>query len=343
MANPDLPRLGISLGDPAGIGPEVVAKALADPAVRRLARFAVFGLARRAWADAAGLPLDFVSQVTGLDEWDGRAGDVALIVPPGIEGAEIPRGRPTAESGRAAVQFILAAVEAARAGRTDGIVTAPISKEAVHLAGYPWPGHTELLAEKFGAAEVAMMFAGGPFRVVLVTIHLALVEAIRSLTVKRILSAMRLADDALKRFFGIALPRLGVLGLNPHAGEAGRFGHEEREIIGPAIEEAKTAGICAFGPLPPDTAFHQAARGKFDLLVAMYHDQGLIALKTVAFDSSVNITLGLPTIRTSPDHGTAFDIAGRGIANPESMKQAIRLAVEMIRRGRAAARTAGRG
>ena len=332
MANPDLPRLGISLGDPAGIGPEVVAKALSDPAIRRLARFAVFGLPRDAWTASAGVPLDFLSGTCDLEEWDGRTEDVTLVVPSGIEGTEVPRGRATAESGRAAVNFLLAAVDATRAGRTDGLVTAPISKEAVHLAGYPWPGHTELLAEKFGASEVAMMFAGGPFRVVLVTIHLALLEAIRALTVKRILSAMRLANDALKRFFGIAVPRLGVLGLNPHAGEAGRFGHEEREIIAPAVEEAKAAGICAFGPLAPDTAFHQAAQGKFDLLVAMYHDQGLIALKTVAFDSSVNITLGLPTVRTSPDHGTAYDIAGRGEANPESTKQAIRLAVEMIRR-----------
>jgi len=340
MAKSDLPRLGISLGDPAGIGPEVVAKALADPSVRRLARFAVFGLARDQWAALAGVPLDFLSRTCALEEWDGRVEGVGLVVPSGIEAAEIPRGRPTAESGRAAVRFILAAIDAVRAGRTDGLVTGPISKEAVHLAGHPWPGHTELLAEKFAAPEVAMMFAsagccaGGPFRVVLVTIHLSLLEAIRSLTVKRILSAMRLADDALKRFFGIEVPRLGVLGLNPHAGEAGRFGHEEREIIGPAIEEAKAVGICAFGPLPPDTAFHQAAQGKFDLLVAMYHDQGLIPLKTVAFDSSVNITLGLPTVRTSPDHGTAYDIAGRGEANPESTKQAIRLAVEMIRRGR---------
>ncbi|MGB2614743.1 MAG: 4-hydroxythreonine-4-phosphate dehydrogenase PdxA, partial [Phycisphaerae bacterium] len=238
--------------------------------------------------------------------------------------------------GEASIRFILAAVETARAGRLDGIVTAPISKEAIALAGYAWPGHTELLAEKFGAREVAMLFAGGPFRVVLATIHLALVEAIRALSTKLIVGKMRLADDALKRFFGIAVPRLGVLGLNPHAGEAGRFGHEEREIIGPAVEEAKAAGICAFGPLAPDTAFCQASRGKFDCLVALYHDQGLIPLKTVAFDSSVNITLGLPTIRTSPDHGTAYDIAGRGEANPESMKQAIRLASEMIDRARKA-------
>ena len=336
MAKQELPRLGITLGDPAGIGPEVALKALADKAVRGLAHFAVFGPPADAWARLAGAAPDFLSSQCALEEWDGRVEGVRLVVVPGAEAESAPRGRATAAGGEASIRFILAAVEAARAGRLDGIVTAPISKEAIALAGYPWPGHTELLAEKFGAREVAMLFAGGPFRVVLATIHLALVEAIRALSAKLIVGKMRLADDALKRFFGIAVPRLGVLGLNPHAGEAGRFGHEEREIIGPAIEEAKAAGICAFGPLAPDTAFYQASRGKFDCLVALYHDQGLIALKTVAFDSSVNITLGLPTIRTSPDHGTAYDIAGRGEANPESMKQAVRLASGMIDRARKA-------
>jgi 4-hydroxythreonine-4-phosphate dehydrogenase len=241
---------------------------------------------------------------------------------------------PSAEGGAASIRYVLAAVEAAKRGWIDAIVTGPISKEAVQMAGYPWPGHTELLAHEFKAARVAMMFAGGPLRVVLVTIHVALAEAIRLLTAEKILAVMRLADEALKVRFGLDLPRLGVCGLNPHAGEAGRFGHEEREIIAPAIEQAKAEGICAFGPLPPDTAFHQALRGKYDLVVAMYHDQGLIALKTVAFEESVNITLGLPIVRTSVDHGTAYDIAGRGEADPSSMKQAIRLAVEMVTRGR---------
>ena len=197
------------------------------------------------------------------------------------------------------------------------------------MAGYTWPGHTELLAEKFGAPEVAMMFAGGPFRVVLVTIHVALVEAIRSLTRAGILSACRLGALAIKRWFGVEMPRLGVCGLNPHAGEAGRFGHEEREIIGPAVEEANARGIAAFGPVPADTAFHQAMAGRFDLVVAMYHDQGLIPLKLIAFDEAVNVTLGLPIIRTSVGHGTAYDIAGRGIASPRSMIAAIRLAARM--------------
>jgi 4-hydroxythreonine-4-phosphate dehydrogenase len=205
-----------------------------------------------------------------------------------------------------------------------------MSKEAIRLAGYPWPGHTELLAEKFSASQVAMMFAGGPFRVVLVTIHVALAEAIRAITADGIVRTCRLGHEAVRRYFGVAVPRLGVCGLNPHASESGRFGSEEREIIGPAIEQAKAEGICAFGPLPPDTAFYQAARGKFDLVVAMYHDQGLIPIKTVAFEESVNVTLGLPIVRTSVDHGTAYDIAGRGEASPRSLMAAIRLAAEMV-------------
>jgi 4-hydroxythreonine-4-phosphate dehydrogenase len=241
---------------------------------------------------------------------------------------------PSEAGGEASVRFVLAAIEAVRAGRIDAIVTGPISKDAVRQAGYPWPGHTELLAEKFEAPDVAMMFAGGPFRVILVTIHVALAEAIREITVDAILRVMRLGSTALWRQFGIAVPRLGVCGLNPHAGEAGRFGFEEREIIEPAIEQARAEGLCAFGPLPPDTAFYQAMKGKFDLMVAMYHDQGLIPLKTVAFEDSVNITLGLPVVRTSVDHGTAYDIAGRGLASPRSMKAAIRIAVEMVERGR---------
>lgn len=328
-----LPRIGITLGDPAGIGPEVALKALRDPALRELADFAVFGPSFVAWTGLGGAVPSFIRDVREYASWDGRldGGPVLLRLPAADLGA-LPRGRPSPEGGEASVAFILAAVGAARAGHIDAIVTGPISKEAVRMAGYPWPGHTELLAEKFAADEVAMMFAGGAIRTVLVTIHLPLAEAIRSLSSEKILAAMRLADAALKRDFGLELPRLGVCGLNPHAGEAGRFGHEEREIIGPAVEEAKGQGICAFGPLPADTAFQQALQGKYDLVVAMYHDQGLIAVKTVAFEESVNVTLGLPIVRTSVDHGTAYDIAGRGEANPESMKQALRLAAEMVRR-----------
>jgi 4-hydroxythreonine-4-phosphate dehydrogenase len=328
-------RIGLTLGDPAGIGPEVALKALRDDEVRALGRVAVFGPSLVAWTGLGGAVPSFVGEVRPTEAWDGRLRvPVTLLAPAGADLRGLARQRPSAQGGQASIAYVLAAVEAARRGWIDAIVTGPISKEAIHLAGYPWPGHTELLAEKFGAARVAMMFAGGPLRVVLVTIHLALVEAVRALSAERILGAMRLADEALRRHFGLDLPRLGVCGLNPHAGEAGRFGHEEREIIGPAIEQARAEGLCAFGPLAADTAFWQALQGKFDLVVAMYHDQGLIPVKTVAFDRSVNVTLGLPIVRTSVDHGTAYDIAGRGQASPESLKAAIRLAAEMVRRGR---------
>jgi 4-hydroxythreonine-4-phosphate dehydrogenase len=334
MTDTSLPRLGITLGDPAGIGPEVAAKALADEHTARLARFVVFGCPLVKWVELGGKVPSFVTHAHPLAEWDGHNTGVELVYPDAdLQG--LPVGAPSAAGGEAAVRFVLAAVEAAQRGWIDAIVTGPISKEAVRMAGYPWPGHTELLAEKFGTAQVAMMFAGGPFRVILVTIHLALAEAIRQITVERIVKACRLGSEALRRWFGVDVPRVGVCGLNPHASEAGRFGHEEREIIGPAIEQAGAEGIAAFGPLAPDTAFYQAARGRFDLIVAMYHDQGLIPIKTVAFEDSVNITVGLPVIRTSVDHGTAYDIAGRGEANPASLKAAIRMAVEMIRHDRA--------
>ncbi|MCX5656383.1 MAG: 4-hydroxythreonine-4-phosphate dehydrogenase PdxA [Planctomycetota bacterium] len=327
-----LPRIGLTLGDPAGIGPEVAAKALFDESIAGLAKFAVFGYPPLKWMELGGRVPSFITHSHPPEEWDGHMAGVELIHSGGSP--DVKSRVATRAGGEASIRCILAAIEAAKRGWIDAIVTAPISKEAIGMAGYPWPGHTELLAEKFGAPEVAMMFAGGPFRVILVTIHVSLTEAIHSISAERILWACRLGSAALRRWFGIPVPRLGVCGLNPHAGEAGRFGHEEREIIQPAIEQAVQEGIAAFGPLPPDTAFLQAARGRFDLIVAMYHDQGLIPLKTVAFDEAVNMTMGLPTIRTSVDHGTAYDIAGRDAANPGSMKAAIRMAVEMIRHDR---------
>ena len=349
MLTDNRPRLAVTLGDPAGIGPEVAMRALADAGLRSRARIAVFGPPLETWTRLAGQAPTFAVREAPLDDAAGEAaGDstddaanerdrqfegVELLTR-GPDLADLQVGRPSRLSGEAAVRYVLAAVDAARHGRVDGIVTAPISKEAVRAAGYPWPGHTELLAEQFGAAEVAMMFAGGPLRIILVTIHLSLLDAIRSLSVERIVRACRMGSEALRRWFAVPLPRLGVCGLNPHASEAGQFGFEERETIGPAIEEARAAGMCVFGPLPPDTAFHQAMRGRFDLVVAMYHDQGLIPLKTVAMEDSVNITVGLPIVRTSPDHGTAHDIAGRGQADPRSMAAALRLAIEMIERDR---------
>jgi len=301
--------------------------------VRGLAHVAVFGPPAECWAELTGDQPAFLTGSKTQGAWDGQLEGVELVqVEADLDG--LSPGDLSKASGEASIRYVLAAVEAAKRGWIDAIVTGPISKEAIAMAGYPWPGHTELLAEEFSAGEVAMMFAGGPFRVVLVTIHVALAEAIRSITAERIVTVCRLGAEAVRRWFGVDVPRLGVCGLNPHAGEAGRFGHEEREIIEPAIEEANAAGLCAFGPLPPDTAFRQAMQGKFDLVVAMYHDQGLIPIKTVAFEESVNVTLGLPIVRTSVDHGTAYDIAGRGLADPCSMKAAVRLAVEMVRRER---------
>jgi|WetSurMetagenome_2_1015567.scaffolds.fasta_scaffold17035_2 4-phospho-D-threonate 3-dehydrogenase / 4-phospho-D-erythronate 3-dehydrogenase len=334
MSDTSLPRIGITLGDPAGIGPEVAARALMDAATRRLGRLVVFGFPMAQWVRLGGCVPSFVAHQHTPEEWDGRIEGVELITAADVP-ADLPIGVPSAAGGEASIRCILAAIDAAKRGRIDAIATAPISKEAVRMAGHPWPGHTELLAEKLGAPRVAMLFAGGPFRVVLVTIHMSLVEAIRRVTTDRIVEICHIGHEGLRRWFGVEAPRLGVCGLNPHAGEAGQFGHEERQVIEPALAQLRAEGIDAIGPLPPDTAFLQAARGRFDLVVAMYHDQGLIPIKTVAFEDSVNITLGLPTIRTSVDHGTAYDIAGRGQADPRSMMAAIRMASEMYTHGRA--------
>jgi len=335
----DRPRIAITVGDPAGIGPEVTAKALADPAVRESADFVVFG-DRRLWQTSDGRPLaQFDFRTISAGDFVDVLPGITLVEFPDIDTSQIPLGRVTAAGGQAAVAYILAAIDGMKRGLLDGVVTGPIHKEAIKAAGYPWPGHTELFAEKFGGADVAMMFAGGPFRVVLVTIHMSLADVLRSVTVERVLTALRLANSALKRFFGIASPRVAVCGLNPHAGEGGRFGDEESRVIAPAVEQARTEGIDAAGPLPADTVYRAAMQGRYDLVVAMYHDQGLIPIKTVAFEESVNITLGIPAIRTSVDHGTAFDIAGRGVADPASMKSAIRMAVEMHRASRAAERS----
>jgi 4-hydroxythreonine-4-phosphate dehydrogenase len=240
--------------------------------------------------------------------------------------------RPSAASGRASVQYVEKAVDLAQQGAIDAITTAPINKESIALAGYTHPGHTEILAERTGTTKKVMMLAGGPLRVALVTIHVGLAEVPGLLSAEKIFDTIRITNEALVNLFGVARPRIAVCGLNPHAGEGGRFGSEEARLIQPAIERAQAEGVDCSGPHPPDTVFHRAAKGSFDAVVAMYHDQGLIPLKLLAFESGVNITLGLPIIRTSVDHGTAFDIAGQGIANPDSMVEAIKLAACFARR-----------
>ncbi|HSE83956.1 MAG TPA: 4-hydroxythreonine-4-phosphate dehydrogenase PdxA, partial [Thermodesulfobacteriota bacterium] len=249
--------------------------------------------------------------------------------------ADLTPGRATERGGQASLEYIKEAVQFALQGRIDAVVTAPISKESIHLAGSKYPGHTEMLRDLTGASNVAMMFEGGRFRVVLVTIHCALSEVPRLITKDRVLSTIELTNESLIRLFGIKEPKIVVCGLNPHAGEAGAFGNEESLHIVPAIEEARRRGINVTGPLPADTLFYYANQGKWDAVVAMYHDQGLIPFKMLSFDDGVNVTLGLPIIRTSPDHGTAYDIAWKGKANPSSMIAAIKVAVKLVEnRGR---------
>jgi 4-hydroxythreonine-4-phosphate dehydrogenase len=286
------PRIGVTVGDPSGIGPEIAVKAAADPALQPLCEVVLYGP-----ADAAAL----------------RA---------------YPAGRISAEAGRAAYEAIVAAVADARQGTIDAIATAPISKEAFAAAGLPWKGHTDLLAELTGASRVAMMFHSTDLIVVLATVHVPLADVPRELTRERLESVMALAAGELPRF-GVPAPRLALAGLNPHAGEHGVIGREEIDVLEPAVAACRARGVDVRGPFPADTVFTRAVRGEFDAVVACYHDQGLIPIKLLAFGRAVNVTLGLPIIRTSVDHGTAFDIAGCGIADHSSLVEAIRLAARL--------------
>ena len=290
------PRVAITTGDPAGIGPEIAARAAADRRVLDVCEPALFG--------------------------------------PG-DGRSFAPGRLSGEAGRAAYDAILRAVDAAMSGRVDAIATAPINKEALRLAGLPWNGHTDLLAHLTGAPHVAMMFHSEALRVVLATVHIALAEVPRALTSGALQATIDLTARELPRF-GISHPRIAVAGLNPHAGEHGLFGEEERTAIAPAIGACRARGVDVSGPFPADTLFVRARRGEFDVVVACYHDQGLIPVKLVAFGQAVNVTLGLPIIRTSVDHGTAFDIAGKGVADPESMIAAVLLAAKLSAHARSA-------
>jgi len=285
------PRIAITSGDPAGIGPEVAARAAVDPRVTEACEPILFG-------------------------------------PPA--GTVFAAGRLSAEAGRAAYDTIVRAVDAAKAGEVDAIATAPINKEAFKLAGLPWAGHTDLLAHLTKAPHVAMMFHSEALRVVLATVHIPLAEVPRALTQASLEQTIALTARSLP-LFDKAQPRIAVAGLNPHAGEHGLFGLEEQTAIAPAVAACQARGIDVSGPHPGDTVFVRARRGEFDVVVACYHDQGLIPIKLLAFGQAVNVTLGLPIIRTSVDHGTAFDIAGKGIADPQSMIAAVLLAARLAR------------
>lgn len=325
------PVIGITLGDPAGIGPEIIVKALADPQIRLAAKYIIFGMDEqlRYAADLAeiepfwgrcqhekfGSDYPFKVIVADYDEF---------LIPPAIKG-------PCKPAGQASLRFCLDAIEAAKSGFIDALVTAPISKTSWKIAGAQWPGHTELLAERCKSLRKAMMFVAGPLKIALATIHEPLFEIRHKFKIGTVFEPIDLLNTALKEYFGIENPHIAVAGINPHAGEDGRFGDEEIRVISPAILLAQEAGINCTGPIPADTLFHRVAKGEFDGVVAMYHDQGLIPIKLLAFDNAVNVTIGLPIIRTSPAHGTAFDIAGKNIANPNSMKAAIRTAIQMAK------------
>jgi len=307
------PRIAVTLGDPAGVGPEIVSRLCADPATRERAELVIVGQRGllEAGAQACGLALPEVEVVEAGEEF------------------QVTHGLPSAASGRLAGAFVERALELVQAGEAEAMATAPISKEALQMAGYPDTGHTTLLARLTNTPRPVMMLAGDKLKVVLVTIHKALREVPGLITQEGIVHTARVTDDAFRRYLGVAAPRLAVCGLNPHAGEGGLFGDEEERIIAPAVDQLREAGIDAVGPLPPDTVFWRAVRGEFDVVVCMYHDQGLIPLKLMHFEDAVNVSLGLPIIRTSVDHGTAYDLAGTGKANPASMIAAVRLAAQM--------------
>lgn len=320
--------LAITLGDPAGIGPEVALRAVTR---QGMPPFMLIGAPA-----AAGRARDLVAPDWRIETVDGPEAvrDMSGVIPllPSSHSSAHPYGMVSAEAGQMSYDAILVAIALAKAGRVSGIVTAPIQKEAIALAGIKFPGHTEILEYHSGILEqggrVAMMLANEDLRVVLVTIHVSLREAIEQADEDAQVRAIRLAHKGCQGF-GIGHPKIAVAGLNPHAGEGGLFGREEIEIITPAIQRARAEGINVVGPFPGDTVFMQARKGAFDVVVAQYHDQGLIPVKYMGLEKGVNVTLGLPFIRTSPDHGTAFDIAGRGIADPSSMIHAIEMAHRM--------------
>lgn len=308
------PVIGITLGDPNGIGPEIVVKSVCSEEVLSICEPVIYGsgkVLKKAEIDL-GISLECGITETGNSE-----------------GFEPIPGTIDKAAGKLSLASIEKAVADAMNNKLDAVVTAPISKESTHLAGSKYPGHTEMLKDLTKSENAVMLFDGGPFRVALVTIHTALSEVPALINKESVLNTIMICERELRSRFGIHEPGIAVCGLNPHAGEGGAFGNEEICEIIPAVEEARGRGVNVTGPLPADTLFYRANRGEWDLVVAMYHDQGLIPFKMLAFDTGVNVTLGLPIVRTSPDHGTAFDIAWKGIAKPTSMIEAVKLAVRL--------------
>ncbi len=327
--------LALTLGDPAGIGPDITLLAYAARAREDIPPFMLLGdetvLAARAEALGLRVPL---GTVTNADEALDLFAEALPVLPIEIAG-EVVTGRPDLAAMAAVKQSIETAVSLVRGGEARAVVTNPISKSLLYQTGFTFPGHTEYLAALASDSDTpllpVMMLAAGPFRVVPVTIHIPLKDVPAKLTKELLLATIKTTDKDLRQYFGIARPRLAISGLNPHAGEDGSLGREEIDVIAPAIEAARAEGLDVTGPHPADTLFHETARAHYDAALCMYHDQALVPFKTLAFEEGVNVTLGLPFVRTSPDHGTAFDIAGTGKANPRSLIEALRLADAMTR------------
>lgn len=324
------------MGDPAGVGPEVILKAAASwsgrPGAPQLLVIGDLGVMRAAAGRLKGLVPRPDLFTTGRAV-ESRGDRLPVLEASRLKSRSLQPGRPTIEGAKAAYRYIETGARMALAGEAAALVTGPINKEWLNRAGHRVPGHSELLADLAGVARWRMMFAGRQLRLALVTVHIGLAKVSRALSKRKVLDTIELLAAHMRSDAALAQPRIAVLGFNPHAGEKGLFGREEIEVIEPAIRKAREAGIDAYGPLPPDTAFIRSeGRFGFDAAVAMYHDQGLIAVKTLDFDHAVNVTLGLPFIRTSPDHGTAYDIAGMGVAREQSMRAAIAFAAGAIRR-----------
>jgi 4-hydroxythreonine-4-phosphate dehydrogenase len=325
-----LPIIGITMGDPTGIGPEIIVKALSMEEPFRACRPVVFGdrevLSRAIRIQNLSTTLEVI---TKIPEDGYLPGKIFLLGLSRLEIASLHFGKPDRACGEAMVKYIEEAVKRVRKGELDAITTCPINKQAMNLAGYSFPGHTELLAHLSQSSPVAMMFLGSKWKIVLVTTHLPMKDVSRWITASRILSTIRLTDEGMKKYFGVAHPKIGVLGLNPHCGEDGLLGEEEKREILPAIAEAKLLGMDVEGPFPADSFFDISGRYAFDAVISMYHDQGLIPIKMLDFKEAVNFTLGLPFVRTSVDHGTAYDIAGKGVADPANLVKAISTAANL--------------
>jgi 4-hydroxythreonine-4-phosphate dehydrogenase len=312
------------MGDPTGIGPEIIVKAFSVKEVFQACRPVVFGdhevLLNR--IEREGLPVRII-EIEEIHEEGYQPGEIFLFPASRLEAGSLSFGKPDRMCGEAMVEYVAEAVRWLHRGKIDGLTTCPINKQAMNEAGHLFSGHTELLAHLTQTPHVAMMFLGSKWKVVLVTTHLPLKEVPKWITRDRILTILRLTDEGLRKYFGISEPRLAVLGLNPHCGEEGLLGEEEKKEIIPTIKEAKSLGMRIEGPFPADSFFYDSASHPFDAVVAMYHDQGLIPIKIFDFKESVNFTLGLPFVRTSVAHGTAYDIAGKGLADPTNLIKAI--------------------